>query len=262
MTNLIFIEGVSGAGKSTAVTAVAEALRAQGHKVCHYIEGDPDCPLDLYWAAYLTIPQYESILQRYPAFADELMRNVIAKEEAYILLRYQVWKTRLYSQDLSDELHRHEFCYNPTNVKPVPKLTEVFVRLWQRFAEGAGQWDYAVFDASWLSHRTNDLLTTNNAVADEIADHLEALLATVRHLNPAVFYLAPDNVRACRLAACQSRKKGPPSEENIQFWKRRYEMDMKVLPKLSIKAEVINITNGWVEVAPAILKKTANSACK
>jgi thymidylate kinase len=44
MTKLIFIEGVSGAGKSTAAKALAEKLCEIGFNAVHYTEGDISQP--------------------------------------------------------------------------------------------------------------------------------------------------------------------------------------------------------------------------
>src|SRR5690554_1206226 len=115
MKNIIFIEGVSGVGKSTTVYELNERLHTLGYSVGYHVEGDPYSPLDLCWAAYLTIPEYERLLTSYPMFADELSENIIFKSD-YILLRYQSGRVGLYSQGLNDELHKREFCYNSTNV--------------------------------------------------------------------------------------------------------------------------------------------------
>lgn len=77
MKNIIFIEGVSGVGKSTTVHTLSEKLRNLGYSVRCHIEGDADSPLDLCWAVYLTLPEYESLLISYPIFTDEFSKNII-----------------------------------------------------------------------------------------------------------------------------------------------------------------------------------------
>jgi len=62
MKNIIFIEGVSGVGKSTTVTLLSKKLRDTGYLVSRHLEGDPDSPLDLCWASYLTKSEYDTLL--------------------------------------------------------------------------------------------------------------------------------------------------------------------------------------------------------
>lgn len=45
MKNIIFIEGVSGVGKSTTVSALGEKLLNLGYSASCHFEGDPDSPL-------------------------------------------------------------------------------------------------------------------------------------------------------------------------------------------------------------------------
>lgn len=125
MKNIIFIEGVSGVGKSTTVYELNERLQNLGYSVKYYVEGDPCSPLDLCWTAYLTIAEYERIITSYPMLADELSKNIILAKD-YILLRYQIGRKGLYSKDLNDELRKREFCYSSTNAVPLDEFIKVF----------------------------------------------------------------------------------------------------------------------------------------
>lgn len=142
MNNIIFIEGVSGVGKTSTVCLLSERLRNLGFSVKCHIEGDPYSPLDLCWTSYLTKCEFEDILFSYPMYADELSKNIIYQGE-YFLVRYRIGETELYSPELNNELHKKEFCYNPSNNLPQSKFTEVFAALWQRFVNGnTSKFDY------------------------------------------------------------------------------------------------------------------------
>ena len=54
MTELIFLEGVSGIGKSTMARMLADELTAAGCRVRAYLEFDFTNPIDFYCTAYLT----------------------------------------------------------------------------------------------------------------------------------------------------------------------------------------------------------------
>jgi len=239
MKNIIFLEGVSGVGKSTTVSMLNEKLQSLGYNVSCHFEGDPDGPLDLCWAAYLTISEYEKIFHSYPEFTKELSENIIFYGE-YVLLRYQVaqshlGRTKLYSPELYEILRKKEFCYNPTNIASLSKFTEVFANLWERFAKGSEvEMDYVIFDASLVSHMTSDMIRNYNASIDETIKHLEVLLETIKQFNPIVFYLSSQNVGERLKDAIKSRGQTPPSDEQIGFWERRKQLDIPILSRLSV----------------------------
>lgn len=259
MKNIIFIEGVSGVGKSTTVKVLSEVLRNLGYSVKHHMEGDAASPLDLCWTAYLTPLEYKKLLNSYPEFANELSQNILFQGD-YILLRYQVGRSKLYSQELHDELHKLEFCYNPTNVAPLSKFTEVFLDLWKRFVDSEdGKWDYAIFDASLVSHMTSDMVRNYNASVTEMVAHLEALLQVISSLNPIIFYLSSNNVRDRLIKARQSRRQTPLTDEQIKFWEKRKEIDLPVLSKLSIQSQMMDISNdNWDAVISEIVSQVTD----
>lgn len=158
-------------------------------------------------------------------------------------------------------MHKHEFCYNPSNISPLSKFTEVFLNLWKRFAESDEvKCDYAVFDATLVSHMTNDLIRDYNASEDEMVKHLKFLLQTIRPFNPIVFYLSSQNVRERLINARQSRSQTPPTEEQIQFWEKRKQIDLPVLSKLDVESHIIDISYGnWNCVIDEIISSVTNS---
>lgn len=101
-----------------------------------------------------------------------------------------------------------------------------------------------IFDASLVSHMTNDLIRNYNATEDEMILHMETLIKIIRPLNPVVFYLSSDNVRKRVIEARQSRGQASLSEEKIKFWEKRKQLDFSILPKLSVRTHIMNISDG------------------
>ena len=259
MTRAVFVEGVSGIGKSTTVRKLRDALRSRGHRAECYAEGDPNHPLDLCWVAYLDAPDYEKMLEEYPSSSDALHENVVYRGD-YVLLRYQTGQTPLFSGELDGALRAREFCYNPGHdVVPLKRFTEVFVRMWEQFAQGqGGNCDYAIFDASLVTHMTNDLVRNYGASDDELVGHLEDLLRAIRGLNPVIFYLSSADVRERLIRARKSRGQSRPDDAKIAYWEGRKRKDLSILPRLSAKYRIIRIENDdWDSVLPAILSEIA-----
>lgn len=245
MKHVIFIEGVSGVGKSTTVNLLAKRLRDLGYSVSSHLEDDADGPLDLCWTAYLTKEEYDSIAIAYPAYADKLAQSIIEQSD-YILLQYQIGSTPLFPPELHHELCKREFCYNPVNsIVPLSTFTEVFVARWQKFVHSkeAASVDFAVFDGSLISHMTNDLIRNYNASKDQVLHHLEHLIQAVLSLNPVIYYLASQNVCQQLIHARESRGQAFPTDTQIKFWEQRMRMDLSVLPELSLDAHIADISN-------------------
>ena len=188
-------------------------------------------------------------------YSQALSRNVIYEGE-YILLRYQLEQSPLYTKELCEILRKREFCYNPAhNIVPLSKFVEVFVNLWEQFAESRmTKSDYIIFDASLVSHMTNDLMRNYNASKNEIVHHLEKLLQTIHHLNPIIFYLSSENVGERLIKARQSRGQTYPDDEKIKFWEKRKQLDLAIIPKLTVRSQSIDIKHDdWDSVISEIV---------
>ena len=72
MPKILFIEGVSGVGKSTLVSRLTQRLRGQGFSIKSWVEFDFTNPIDFYCTAYFLSDEYEDLCGRYPASAEAL----------------------------------------------------------------------------------------------------------------------------------------------------------------------------------------------
>jgi len=246
MNNLIFIEGISGVGKSTITQKLHEKLCKRGYKANCYLEGDIKSPFDSFGNAYLTKTEYKNIKSKYPDFAEELTKNNILEKD-YCLVRYHDLERRYYSAELYEYLKTLEFCYNPINPLPLLEYTNVFTNLWRKFAEDKKKKpDYVILDGSLLHHQINDLLRNYNVSEDEIVSHLSELLKVVQPFNPVAFYLSSQDVRDRLTKARESRGQTIPTEEQINYWQNRKNIDLRVLNRLSVESYILDIThNNW-----------------
>lgn len=260
MKNLIFIEGISGVGKSTTTTELYKKLNSLGYTVSCHLEGDANSPLDLFGVAYLTKTEYEKLLFSYPAFGDEISKNSIIGSY-YALVRYKTTQKKFYSPELYEHLKDCEFCLNPVYPVPLLTFTEVFSDLWRRFTENKQtKTDYIIFDGSFLHHQINDLIRNYNASEDEIIEHLIKLTKIVRELNPTIFYLSSQDAGERLARVWDSRGKTAPTKENIALWQNRKDMDLIILKKLRTESYILDITNdNWDTVIDAILMRVTKA---
>ncbi len=262
MKNIVFVEGVSGAGKSSCASALAKNLRDFGLSAECFLEGDAKSPLDLFSAAYMKSSEYEGLLSQYPDYANRLSKNAVLLG-GHALLRYQNAKQRLFPPSLDLFLREREFCYLPKSPVPIDIFTEVFSALWRSYARGERkEADYAIFDGSLISHMSSDLMRNYGASSGRIAAHFGALIGEVHHLSPVVFYLSPSDAGQCLKSARQSRGQPPPTENDLRFWQCRKAMDMVVLEKIPLIAHVIDIGDGlWDEAVQYMTNHLISGAC-
>jgi SAM-dependent methyltransferase len=246
MTNLIFIEGVSGAGKSTAAKALAKKLCEMGFNAVYYTEGDIGNPIDFYCVAYLSADEYKRLLNRYAENVDLIGEHTIIADNMR-LVRYYDGKTPLFPEPLLSELKDREFCYYPTKLLPFAEYCRVMESVWRNFAQSADDLpDYIIFDGSLLHHPINDMLRNYNAPLHEISVHIEKLLDAVQTLNPMAFYYNPKSVRDSLINARTSRHERAATEDDIAFWENRNRVDLAVLANLRIMPHMLNIPlGGW-----------------
>lgn len=254
MKHIIFIEGISGVGKSTMTTLMGKELTKLGYKTTCYLEGDSKNPLDLFWVTYLTRNEYESVLLSYPEFSNELSKNSIMESD-YVLVRYQTRRLKFYSHKLYEYLKAHEFCYRPQTPISFTKYKEVFSILWKRFSEGwEEEQEYYIFDGSLMHHQINDMIRNYNVSENEIIKHLTALLGILQPSNTVVFYLSSHNVEERMMGVGKIRGKPHTADEQIRFWENRKRLDLLACDSVLAETHILDVTDGnWNDILDVML---------
>ncbi len=254
MPEIVFIEGVSGVGKSTMVRALANALCAKGCKVKSYVEFDFTNPIDFYCTAYLRQEEYAALCARYATEAKQLERYSVPAGKA-VLVRYYDEDTPLFGGALLKELARAEFCYHPAQLVPLPEYRRAYEAVWQDFAKSLDPGvQFYLFDGSLMHHPLNDMMRNNRAQADEMGAHVKALLGALQPLHWRVYYLYVDDLSAQLASAHKNRGQEPPTREELAFWQKRRENDQLVLDAQIKDYEAYDVFQiGWDEVTQRIL---------
>jgi len=251
---LIFIEGVSGVGKTTFARKLCDKLNELKRSANCYLEFDFANPIDFYCAAYFKQDEYADLFTEYNQFAGDIKNNTIFAGDMR-LVRYYNREMPLFAEPLLTVLLKREFCWKPANPIPFSEYTRVYKSVWKQFAQNPGtQFDYLIFDGSLFHHPTNDMMRNYNASCDQVIHHVNTLIETVNLLHPRVVYLSSDSVAGQLHKARISRKESPPTEEQIQFWEKRKQVDSTVMKQLSILYDIFDISKGnWDDYINAVI---------
>ncbi len=260
MKKLVFIEGVSGVGKSTLTQKLRNKLREMGFSADYYLEFDSTNPIDFYCVAYFKQAEYSDLLVKYAEFTSAIKDNTIFADDVR-LIRYYKGDIAQFSAPLLDLLREREFCWHPINLVPMTEYTRVYRILWERFAQNTdSKPDYLLFDGSLFHHPINDLTRNYNVSSHQAAEHVNTLLDVVSSLHPYVIYLSTDNIDERLQKARISRGEPPCSEEKIKFWEARKQADLAVIKQLSTPYKLYDISQeNWDAVLTEILNDIIKS---
>lgn len=254
MTKVIFIEGVSGIGKSTMVSGLTERLRGQGYTVKSWLEFDFTNPIDFYGTAYFLTSEYEELCVRYPSSVETLRKYTIAADDVR-LVRYYDQDTPLFGEPLLSELCEREFCYDPKNPVSLSEYTRGYQVVWKNYFSALdNECDYLIFDGSLLHHPLNDMMRNYHADKEQILFHVKELLGTLGKRKRYIFYLCTGDIALQLTKAHIDRGQEPPSAEYVKFWQRRYENDTFVLQSIEEEYQILDVSNnGWNEAMETML---------
>lgn len=244
MTELIFLEGVSGIGKTTMARMLMEELTAAGCRVRAYLEFDYTNPIDFYCTAYLSADEHRHLCEAYPDERDDLLRNTVPAGEVR-LVRYFDDDTPLFTPALLAELRKKEFCWHPAHLVSMEEYTEAYRHVWTDFAESIDDtFDFLLFDGSLLHHPINDMMRNYHVTGEQAALHVRTLLESLGGRKRHIFYLETAGIGAQLTRAHADRGQNPPSAENIAFWETRHKNDRIVLDNIDDDSRIYDVSGG------------------
>lgn len=255
MTELVFIEGVSGVGKSTMVHMLSEELKARGYNVKSYVEFDYTNPIDFYCTAYLSMDEYEMLLKKYVSFTDVIKTNTISAGEI-MLVRYYDEDTPLFEEPLLSELVQKEFCYEPSHPVTLDEYTCAYKNVWKNYASDIDEtYDFIIFDGSLLHHPINDMMRNYHIGGEQVISHITELLNSLGERKKWIFYLRTEDIEKQLKRAYVTRNQGIPTKQQIEFWKNRYKNDMIVLSSIRENYQICDISDdNWDSVRTQIVE--------
>lgn len=204
MSRLVLIEGIPGAGKTTSARRLADLLRAAGQRCVLFLEGDPQ-PADLAWQWWLSHPEFEMLLHRWPEAADTL-RACSWHGRAGVSVAY----TKLDRDRLGPrwtEVERSTADREPFNGVVAPEqFVEILATRWAEFGQDeTPRAGYVIFESALLQNTLIELLLWAQWDVARISVALDRLLQSVAALSPVVVRLVTADVDATVAAAAAER---------------------------------------------------------
>ena len=260
MPELIFIEGVSGVGKSTMVRMLSEELRKLGYYVREYEESDYTNPLDFYCTAYFPPDKFKELLTKYKSFAEAIQMNTVCAGNVR-LIRYYNKDIPLFDEPLLSELSLNEFCYNPRQLVSIKEYTSVYKEVWSNWASALDEiYDFIIFDGSLLHHPINDMMRNYNIDGEQAIYHITTLLSSLNNIKRRILYMKTNNIGKQLTKAYSDRKQGTLTNEKIDFWEKRYKIDLIVLHNIREKYQIYDVSSeNWDSVRKQILDNLAQN---
>lgn len=175
-----FVEGLQGSGKSTLVKKLA-----QRHPECTALyEGDYS-PVELAWCAYVTLDQYEKILEKYSLIRSEIEAKTTAEGDRRIIC---------YTRVITDipgfhkDLEQYEIYNNRVSYE---MFRETVVG---RFARWHG--DGMIFECSLFQNIVEDMILFRNASDEEILEFYKEIASALEGREYRIFYIETPDIRA------------------------------------------------------------------
>lgn len=194
----IFVEGIQGAGKSTLVNQICEAV--PGIKVCR--EGDYS-PVELAWCARMSKAEYEEILEKYPNLLEDIIKHTVW-EKGYGIVMYTQIRTE--QKEFYQELEGFEIYNGRRTLSEIKKI--VFSR-YDSFRETG-----YLFECAFFQNLVEDMILFHLLSDEEIMDFYRVLFQKVDKEQFFLLYLYSENVEE----NIQIVRKERCDEEGREVW--------------------------------------------
>lgn len=198
---LILIEGIPGSGKTTLARKLNSLLKNEGIDVEMFEEGQLH-PVDLAWCSYLTIEEFEQLLEQYPSQKAKLLASA-QQEGAHVVIAYT--KLGFYPDEnpLMTYLTSKEVYQGKVSKDD---FEAIHLRRWQSFTDCINPETCYIFECVYFQNHIVELLGEHQLSDEDLRDYLIKLISTVRQLNPLVIYLDQKNPEETIRRVAQERR--------------------------------------------------------
>lgn len=268
VANLILVEGIPGAGKSTTARKIEQRLRAQGAKVRCFQEGELH-PCDLAWHACVPASVYRDLFSTFEEHRDAL-EHYTPRQGATAYVAY----TKLElgpDHPLFTALKRYEPYRGSVSLNEFKAL---HLSRWCTFAERVkGDEVTYIFECAYFQNHVTELMLTYQEPAESIAAYMQALIETARPLKPHLIYLSPTDIAWVIDHAANERKSEHPGWKDwfdqvidyikdsdygkanrttgrtgvLEFFERRRRLELDIIEQLPTECHVYEVDIGFTQ---------------
>ena len=193
-----FVEGLQGSGKSTLVGKLAE--KYPGYRAVR--EGDYS-PVELSWCAYMTLPQYQTVLAKYPELCSQIQKKSFVEGDRMIVCYTQV-KTD--NRAFYEDLEQYEIYNNRVSREDFRRI------ILSRYARWNG--DEGIFECSLFQNIVEDMILFRNASDEEIIRFYREIREALQGREYHILYLESGDVEG-NIAAIRKERS---DDEGNELW--------------------------------------------
>ncbi|KGP85521.1 MULTISPECIES: adenylyl-sulfate kinase [unclassified Paenibacillus] len=204
---LILIEGLPGAGKSTIAKMVSEILIEQGKKVQLIQEGNLDHPADYDGVAFYSAEEFRSLVDAHETCKDILEGKATAYQEGF-LIPYRKMKEE-FGVNFSDHVVQEIFSKDIYEL-PFEQNVKLITEKWRTFTESVistADDSITIFECCFIQNPLTIGLVKTNQSKEENVQYVLELERIVQPLNPLLIYIHQEDLAHTFDKAIQERPK-------------------------------------------------------
>ncbi|WP_027216885.1 hypothetical protein [Butyrivibrio fibrisolvens] len=173
-----FVEGLQGSGKSTLVGKLSDKYK--DHEAVR--EGDYS-PVELAWCAYVSMDQYDSILEKYSEIKPLIEAKSVSEDEHMIIC---------YTQIITDvpgfhrDLEQYEIYNGRSDFDEFKDIVLGRYRRWNT--------DKMIFECSLFQNTVEDMILYRCLSDEEIIDFYREVCNALEGKDMHIYYLKTENI--------------------------------------------------------------------
>ncbi len=186
----IFIEGIPGAGKTTALETVSKMIQKQLSNVKTFYEGDLFQPADYEGVAFFSHEAFEVLLTKLTTTIEALYLEEV---EDGILIHYKA----LLNNETIDERQFEYISKHDVYEQDVTVYQKLILYKWAQFSKTLESTeDVFIMDCCLLQNPLTMLQAKFDVSASEIKRFIIELFRMIEKYNPIVLYILPRDIRS------------------------------------------------------------------
>jgi hypothetical protein len=267
-SNLIFIEGIPGSGKTTLANKLNNKLKEYYNTEMRQ-EGDLH-PIDVCWCSVQTKESFEDTLEKYPGISEQI-KNFTKLVNGYYITAYTKIKTTPSERDFYQDMEKQELY----SIIDLEQFQQFHQYLYTAFNNTFDPNTLYIFECSLLQNHINEHLLKFDSSMTQIIEYFTDLINRVYKLHPIIFYLSPlypeqtiqhvieerkspnpelyndwiDNVISYISKQPKAKKYGYlEAKDMIRYFMKRQEVELNLLKVLPVQKFIYTVHQNYDEI--------------